>query len=97
MASVVDPAGEPIPTSSVLMSAAKHIEIKCRSENVEFLRCKRNDPNPEKCLEKGRQATRCTLGVLNRSALQLPDEALISVLFNREDRGDVGGRRDFLS
>ncbi|KAK8613060.1 hypothetical protein V6N13_104382 [Hibiscus sabdariffa] len=61
---VVDAAGEPIPTSSVLMSAAKHIEIKCMSENVEFLKCKKKDPNPEKCLDKGRQATRCALGVM---------------------------------
>ncbi|KAK8539377.1 hypothetical protein V6N12_043003 [Hibiscus sabdariffa] len=66
---VVDAAGEPIPTSSVLMSAAKHIEIKCMSENVEFLKCKKKDPNPEKCLDKGRQATRCALGVKHRSLL----------------------------
>ncbi|MBA0871006.1 hypothetical protein Goshw_019961 [Gossypium schwendimanii] len=61
---LVDATGEPIPTSSVLMSSAKHIEIKCMSENVEFLKCKKKDPNPEKCLDKGRQATRCALGVL---------------------------------
>ncbi|KAG8484621.1 hypothetical protein CXB51_023813 [Gossypium anomalum] len=64
MANVVDVAGEPIPTSSVLMAAAKHIEINCMSENVEFLKCKKKDPNPEKCLDKGRQATRCALGLL---------------------------------
>ncbi|KAE8698219.1 Acyl carrier protein 1 [Hibiscus syriacus] len=56
MASVVDAAGEPIPTSS-------HVEIICMPENVEFLKCKKKDPNPEKCLDKGRQATGCALGL----------------------------------
>ncbi|KAI4354923.1 hypothetical protein L6164_003746 [Bauhinia variegata] len=64
MASTADAAGNPIPTSSVLMAASKHIDIRCRSENVEFLKCKKKDPNPEKCLDKGREVTRCVLGLL---------------------------------
>ncbi|CAN6548140.1 unnamed protein product [Malus baccata var. baccata] len=58
MASAVDPAGEPIPTSAVLTAAAKHIQFNCQAENVAFLKCKKKDPNPEKCLDKGRQVTR---------------------------------------
>ncbi|KAL0303053.1 UNVERIFIED_CONTAM: NADH dehydrogenase [ubiquinone] 1 alpha subcomplex subunit-B [Sesamum radiatum] len=61
MASTVDAAGEPIPTSSVLMAAAKHIGTRCRNENLAFLKCKKDDPNPEKCLDKGRQVTQCVL------------------------------------
>ncbi|KAL0382628.1 UNVERIFIED_CONTAM: NADH dehydrogenase [ubiquinone] 1 alpha subcomplex subunit-B [Sesamum calycinum] len=62
MASAVDAAaGESIPTSSVLMAAAKHIGTKCRGENVAFLKCKKDDPNPEKCLDKGRQVTQLAL------------------------------------
>ncbi|GJS57700.1 NADH dehydrogenase [ubiquinone] 1 alpha subcomplex subunit 8-B-like protein [Tanacetum coccineum] len=53
---MADVGGEPIPTSAVLMSASKHIATRCRGENVAFLKCKKDDPNPEKCLEKGRQA-----------------------------------------
>ncbi|KAK4403844.1 UNVERIFIED_CONTAM: NADH dehydrogenase [ubiquinone] 1 alpha subcomplex subunit-B [Sesamum angustifolium] len=65
MASAVDAAaGESIPTSSVLMAAAKHIGTKCRGENVAFLKCKKDDPNPEKCLDKGRQVTQCVLHLL---------------------------------
>lgn len=63
MASTVDAGGIPIPTSSVLMAASKHIETRCRSENVAFLKCKKDDPNPEKCLDKGHQVTRCVLGL----------------------------------
>ncbi|KAL6901908.1 hypothetical protein ACP4OV_004784 [Aristida adscensionis] len=59
----VDASGEPIPTSSVLMAASKHIAVRCRPENVAFLNCKKKDPNPEKCLEKGRQVTRCVLSL----------------------------------
>ncbi|KAJ0092195.1 hypothetical protein Patl1_25534 [Pistacia atlantica] len=63
MASAVDAAGDPIPTSAVLMSASKHIGTRCQPENVEYLKCKKSDPNPEKCLDKGRQVTRCVLGL----------------------------------
>lgn len=63
MASAVDASGEPIPTSAVLMASSKHIALRCQSENVEFLKCKKLDPNPEKCLDKGQQVTRCVLGL----------------------------------
>ncbi|XP_076935800.1 NADH dehydrogenase [ubiquinone] 1 alpha subcomplex subunit 8-B-like [Bidens hawaiensis] len=62
--SSVEASGEPVPTSAVLMSASKHIAIGCRGENVAFLKCKKEDPNPEKCLDKGRQVTRCVLSLL---------------------------------
>lgn len=61
MASAVEVARESVPTSSVLMAAAKHIGTRCRGENVAFLKCKKDDPNPEKCLDKGRQVTECVL------------------------------------
>ncbi|XP_019431475.1 PREDICTED: NADH dehydrogenase [ubiquinone] 1 alpha subcomplex subunit 8-B-like [Lupinus angustifolius] len=64
MSSAIDASGNPIPTSSVLMAASKHIGIRCHSENLEFLKCKKKDQNPEKCLEQGRQVTRCALGLL---------------------------------
>lgn len=63
MAGTVDAAGDPIPTSAVLMASSKHIAFKCQAENVEFIKCKKKDPNPEKCLEKGKQVTRCVLGL----------------------------------
>ncbi|RWW44031.1 hypothetical protein BHE74_00050245 [Ensete ventricosum] len=63
MSSTVDAAGEPIPTSAVLMAAAKHIAARCRAENVAFIKCKKKDPNPEKCLDKGRQVTSCVLNL----------------------------------
>ncbi|KAK4586931.1 hypothetical protein RGQ29_023895 [Quercus rubra] len=62
--SAADPSGEPIPTSAVLMAASRHIGLRCEAENLEFLRCKKKDPNPEKCLDKGQQVTRCVLGLL---------------------------------
>ncbi|XP_038906805.1 NADH dehydrogenase [ubiquinone] 1 alpha subcomplex subunit 8-B [Benincasa hispida] len=64
MASAVDAAGDPIPTSAVLMSSSKHIANRCRLENVAYLQCKQKDPNPEKCLDKGHQVTRCVLSLL---------------------------------
>ncbi|XP_061347956.1 NADH dehydrogenase [ubiquinone] 1 alpha subcomplex subunit 8-B [Gastrolobium bilobum] len=64
MASAVDASGNPIPTSAVLMASSKHIGTRCHAENIEFLKCKKKDPNPEKCLDKGREVTRCVLGLL---------------------------------
>ncbi|KAL6971376.1 hypothetical protein U1Q18_031053 [Sarracenia purpurea var. burkii] len=64
MSSAEDAAGDPIPTSAVLMASAKHIGTRCRAENFSFLKCKKEDPNPEKCLDKGRQVTRCVLSLL---------------------------------
>lgn len=63
MAGYVDASGEPVPTSSMLMASSKHIGMRCHSENVDFLKCKKKDPNPEKCLDKGREVTRCVLGL----------------------------------
>lgn len=54
---------EPIPTSAVLMASSKHIGFRCRDENVAFLKCKKKDPNPEKCLDKGQQVTRCVFSL----------------------------------
>ncbi|CAL5395612.1 unnamed protein product [Camellia sinensis] len=64
MSTNVDAVGDPIPTSAVLMASAKHVEINCRGENIAFLKCKKDDPNPEKCLDKGHQVTRCVFGLL---------------------------------
>ncbi|KAK9182411.1 hypothetical protein WN944_025555 [Citrus x changshan-huyou] len=64
MATAVDPSGDPIPSSAVLTASSKHIGLRCQHENVEFLKCKQKDPNPEKCLDKGRQVTSCVLGLL---------------------------------
>ncbi|KAL3505803.1 hypothetical protein ACH5RR_031185 [Cinchona calisaya] len=64
MGSTVDAVGNPIPTSAVLMASSKHISTRCRDENVAFLKCKKDDSNPEKCLDKGYQVTRCVFSLL---------------------------------
>ncbi|MQL82411.1 hypothetical protein Taro_014884 [Colocasia esculenta] len=56
--------GEPVPTSAVLMASWKHIGAECRTQNAAFINCKKRDPNPEVCLDKGRQVTGCVLGLL---------------------------------
>ncbi|KAJ9154427.1 hypothetical protein P3X46_027760 [Hevea brasiliensis] len=64
MASAVDATGNPIPTSAVLTASSKHISTRCLQENVAFLKCKKKDANPEKCLDKGQEVTRCVLGLM---------------------------------
>ncbi|KAF3785964.1 NADH dehydrogenase ubiquinone 1 alpha subcomplex subunit 8-A [Nymphaea thermarum] len=72
--SVMDARGEPIPTSAVLMAASKHIATRCREENRAFILCKKKDPNPEKCLDKGQQVTRCVLSLLKKLHEKCPQE-----------------------
>ncbi|KOM46189.1 hypothetical protein LR48_Vigan06g149500 [Vigna angularis] len=52
MASAVDASGNPIPSSSVLMASWKHIGIRCHSENLDFLKCKKKDRNPKSVLKR---------------------------------------------
>lgn len=79
--SAVDPSGEPIPTSAVLMAASRHIGLRCEAENLEFLRCKKKDPNPEKCLDKGQQVTRCVLGLYVSLSLYLSFPFILLISF----------------
>ncbi|CAD5177683.1 unnamed protein product [Musa acuminata subsp. malaccensis] len=84
MSGTIDAAGEPIPTSAVLMAAAKHIAARCRAENVAFIKCKKKDPNPEKCLDKGRQVTSCVLNLeqlfVNLQLFVQPSKVLVFIL-----------------
>lgn len=64
----------PITTSAVLMMASKHLTSTCRAENKAFLDCKRADPNPEKCLDRGLNVTRCTLSLLKELHDKCPKE-----------------------
>ncbi|KAG6556420.1 hypothetical protein Mapa_002363 [Marchantia paleacea] len=54
----------PVTTSAVLMSTSKHITSRCGQENRAFLNCKRDDPNPEKCLAQGQKVTKCVVSLL---------------------------------
>lgn len=53
----------PITTSAVLMAASKHIASKCGAQNRAFLDCKRNDPDPERCLRQGQDVTGCVISL----------------------------------
>jgi NADH dehydrogenase (ubiquinone) 1 alpha subcomplex subunit 8 len=53
----------PITTSAVLMAASKHIASKCGAHNRAFLDCKRNDPDPERCLRQGQDVTGCVISL----------------------------------
>ncbi|KAK7294224.1 hypothetical protein RJT34_17111 [Clitoria ternatea] len=75
-----DASGNPVPTSTVLMASSKHIGIRCHSENLEFLKCKKKDRNPEKCLDKGREVTRCVLGLSMLSSNGLSSTDLLTHL-----------------
>ena len=49
-------------TSSVLLSAARHLSEYCDLTHATFMRCKvDNKMNPEKCLEENKAVTACGL------------------------------------
>ncbi|KAJ8441712.1 hypothetical protein Cgig2_019099 [Carnegiea gigantea] len=81
MASAVN--AEPIPTSSVLMASSKHIGVRCHDQNVAFLKCKKKDGNPEKCLDKGNEVTRCVFGLY---ASSIPSVHVVSLLRSRAEQ-----------
>ncbi|KAI5075248.1 hypothetical protein GOP47_0009887 [Adiantum capillus-veneris] len=64
----------PVTTSAVLMSASKHLSHYCREENRAFVICKRADSDPEKCIHRGLEVTRCTLSLLKRLHEKCPKE-----------------------
>ncbi len=48
-----------IDTSDVLWAASKLIGRECSSANLNFLECKKKNPDPEACLEAGKGVTQC--------------------------------------
>ncbi len=50
-------------TSDVLWAASKLIGRECASENLNFLECKKEDPNPQACVNAGKGVTQCVHGV----------------------------------
>ena len=50
-----------LPVSAVMMSVAKHVAVRCQSENKAFMDCKKQDRNPAKCLEQGKEITKCVM------------------------------------
>lgn len=46
-------------TSAVLVGAAHHYGEYCRKENDAFMNCRIDTKDPRKCLEEGKNVTRC--------------------------------------
>eukprot|EP01084_Bolivina_argentea_P209478 356813_1 len=53
-------------TSDMLWAASKLIGRECASANLRFLECKKENPNPQACLEAGKGVTQCVHEVLKR-------------------------------
>lgn len=51
-------------TSSVLLSAARHMSEYCDLTNAKFMRCRRDKGDPALCLEEGKEVTKCALEFL---------------------------------
>ncbi|EDO34349.1 predicted protein, partial [Nematostella vectensis] len=48
-------------TSSVLMGAAHHLGQYCDKEFKTFMGCRYETKDPRKCIEEGKEVTRCAL------------------------------------
>lgn len=55
--------GSAYATSDVLWAAAKVIGPSCASQNLAFLRCKKDDLKPVHCMAKGKDVTDCVTEV----------------------------------
>lgn len=46
-------------TSAILTAASFFIGQQCKQQNDEFMKCKKDLADPEKCLAKGIQVSKC--------------------------------------
>lgn len=72
MASEQEP--QPVPASSILMSASKVIAIKCGGPSKEYIACKNRDENPAACLKEGDAVTGCVINLLKDLNQRCPSE-----------------------
>ena len=54
-------AGEIDVTSAVLMAGAHHYGIYCQERNDAFMQCRMDSKDPRKCIEEGKDVTKCAL------------------------------------
>jgi hypothetical protein len=50
--------GEPL-TGPELFALSYHVAARCDQTNRDYVWCKKNSEDPEKCLEKGAKVTDC--------------------------------------
>ena len=53
-------------TSAVLMGGAHHLGQYCDKDFKNFMGCRYGHKDPRKCLEEGKQVTRCALGFFKK-------------------------------
>lgn len=53
-------------TSAVLMGAAHHLGQHCEKEFKTFMGCRYDTKDPRKCLEEGKQVTKCALNFFKK-------------------------------
>mmetsp|Transcript_9846 Transcript_9846/g.16928 ORF Transcript_9846/g.16928 Transcript_9846/m.16928 type:complete len:140 (-) Transcript_9846:90-509(-) len=66
----------PLATSSVLYAISKYIGIKCREQNMNYLKCKTNTRDPAKCLEQGAEVQSCVSNLLKSMNNACPEQLL---------------------
>ena len=67
----------------MLMAANKHIAARCAEQNAAFMKCKREDPNPEVCLEKGAAVTGCVVNLCVPASCPAPPLLRLRALRSR--------------
>jgi|TARA_B110000208_G_C11506240_1_gene335177 NADH dehydrogenase (ubiquinone) 1 alpha subcomplex subunit 8 len=81
-------------SSSILIGASELIGQQCRSQNIEFMKCKQSDTNPSACLDKGSSVLTCVTGTLEKinKKCKAEFEGYASCLSN--NNGDYSACRD---
>lgn len=65
---------QPVPASSILMSASKVIAIECGAPSKAYIACKNRDGNPAACLNEGNDLTGCVIDMLKDLNQKCPSE-----------------------
>ena len=81
-------------SSSILLGSSELIGQQCRSQNIDFMKCKQSNSNPSDCLAKGSSVMECvtdTLQSINKKC-KAEFEGYTSCL--RENNGDFSQCRE---
>lgn len=63
-----------VPASAMLFAVHRHLQTRCAEKTSAFLKCKKGDQDPEKCLRQGAAMTGCLVEVLRDLKATCGDE-----------------------
>jgi NADH dehydrogenase (ubiquinone) 1 alpha subcomplex subunit 8 len=81
-------------SSSILLGSSELIGQQCRSQNIDFMKCKQNNSNPKSCLDKGNNVLTCVTETLVKINKKAKEEFRDYTSCLRDNNGDFSECRE---